>query len=363
MKFADSLGKKLLRANPALLFLLLFLTLLAKTGIHVETANIAGSYLPTAQNFPKLTAYFSASIGDNLLAKILHVTTVAQWIYLHILLIGICFATIYMTSLKFGKGASNAFMIYMFSLSATASLLMTIGKYDPITFIGATILASGSSSAQLILGSAIMCLGNPEMSVVAALLTKAISYDRDFRHLKHSSNILLTTTIIYCLAINMLLIQSGVQRSRATLIPFYALQSLVSVVQNPLRYTYFLYGITWIVLLIALHLLIRNSGSVRPMLLGGFIAIPLVFTFITADGTRVFSLITMPITIYLYSYLFNYFKLGDSTNRLAPTIIGWYFIAWLILPGPNSSLGLLSEGAISSMTRLSTAIQNSYPLR
>ncbi len=336
-------GAVWLRWNYAQQLLLVCVVLVVKNAADIELRNIQEAYLPGALEFPTAVGYFSGSFGQAAVASLLGVSTTTQWVALHGLLIlaglGVAFWLIWRT----GRETRSFLVLALAAATATASLLVSIGKYDVITFLGAVIFALARTTPVAIFGVAVMASGNPEQAIVASVAVLALSGAVEFRHLRARAVIAVCVTGITWGIVQLWFALSGVGVGRLELVPVFLAESLARVITSPGNEIWSWLNAGWLLAVIALFAATRLS---RKWLVVALFVLPGLVTIITADGARVFG------SVVLAAYLLVALWIGQtqpwrSENR--DSVMGLAVIAMVTLPVIVDTPGWLSDLVIGRL--------------
>ena len=291
---ADQLERigRWLNANPRKALFVILLLLMLKSGFAIEYINISQSYLPGALAFPIPSGYYSSGIGNIILFNMFGMDSTIEWISLHVFLITI--ALLFLSFLCLRSRYSVVLFLVCVSAPATYTLLHTIGKYDPFTYAGASLLGLFTVGPTGVLGVLIMALGNPEMALVTSFCLAILSRCREFGYLKRTAYQCASVTILYFLTIKVWHVTNGLVADRALMLPVFLLRSISNWITDPLNYFWSLGGVAW---LLYICFGLRFRGRNRLMFCLSGIAVPLLMTLITTDGPRVFSLLSLPVLL------------------------------------------------------------------
>ena len=288
--FVKRVGGVWLRWNYAQQLLLVCVVLAIKNAADIELRNIQEAYLPGAMEFPAAVGYFSGSFGQAAITSLLGVTTTTQWVALHGLLIVASLGVAFLLVWRTGRETRSFLVLALAAATAIASLLVSIGKYDVITFVGAVIFALARTTPIAIFGAAVMASGNPEQAVVAALAVLALSGAVEFRHLRVRALIAVGVTGITWGMVQIWFAISGIGVGRLELVPVFLAESLARVITSPGNEIWSWLNAGWLLAVIALFALARRS---RKWLVVALIALPGLVTITTADGARVFGSVVL----------------------------------------------------------------------
>lgn len=297
-----------------------------KNGLSDEAMNVRDAYLPASKALPEPIAYFSASIGNLMLARAFGVETVNQWIVLHLFfLIFVVLATCVLVH-RSQLVNPGVLIIFIFSLSSISSLAGSLGKYDPVTFLGGIIFILARKNHFSLFGAVIMSLGNPEQSILACLVLLVLSKVQYFVEWRRRAlNGLIIACVIY-LVIQFWMILHGVVSNRVTLLPYFLELSLTNFVRSPFSNMWSWFGIAWFIII---SLVVYFSRRDRNLLIISILVIPSFVTVITADGARVFSLIVLPSLLVIGIWFWKNFSRRVEDFNAG---VGLFLVLWILIP-------------------------------
>jgi hypothetical protein len=308
---------------------IIFFVLLAifKSGLNFEKENAQVAYLPAALNLPQATNYHSASIGNAILARLINITTPEQWIFLHFIL---TILALYLGGYVIYRKTQNSEVGLILLLTSTAAfnLFLTIGKYDPLTFLGAAIIGVGTKPKYLYFGAFIMVLGNPEQALVSMILIILMKHVGKISYSKKLLYRAFCMELFFFALIEIWMLSSGVLSNRVTLLPYFLSTSFANFSANPFSNIWFWMGPGWF---FVCWFLVKNPKN--KIVVISLILFPSILTLITADGARVFSLLTLPVILLVIPNLIDSNKFFEMNKEfLIPT----YIIFWFFIPLANS---------------------------
>lgn len=330
-----------LKKQALILLALYFL----KNGINFEVGNIRDAYLPASQALPKPIGYFSASLGNLIIAKFLGIKTIDSWVALHALLLILSFILIVALILNNSIYNKSDLLLIVFTLSSLQTLTGTLGKYDVLTFFGGCCLILAKSEIVASCGAIILILGNPEQAIIATFCLLLLSANTEFKVWRKRALTALSLSCLIYLFIQFWMLNNAIISNRLTLIPYYLQLSVNHFLNNPTSSIWAWLGLGWIPLIFTLVHFKNKSFFVNwfPLLV-----VPTVLTLITADGARVFSLLILP----SYLVVSMWFWKNLTNNHIHKSIfIGIYLFFWTIIP-TSSDWGLLGR----TFSRLSDAL-------
>ena len=316
-----------------------------KNGLSDEAMNVRDAYLPASKALPEPTGYFSASIGNLVLARAFGVETVNQWIVLHFILLIFVILTTCLLVHRHQLVHPGILIIFIFSLSSISSLTGSLGIYDPVTFLGGIILILARKSHFSLLGAVIMSLGNPEQSILACLILLVLSKIQYFVEWRRRAlNGLIIACVIYLL-IQSWMILHGLVINRVTALPYFLELSLKNFVSSPFSNLWTWFGIAWFIVISLVAYFPRRE---RFLLIISILGIPSFVTVITADGARVFSLIVLPSLLVIGIWFWkNYSSRVEDINAG----VGLFLVLWISIP-TSYSWGYIGNFLANKVTYL-----------
>jgi len=349
----SSVGKKWLSYNYALQCTLVFLLLLLKSPLGAEIVNIRDAYLPASIALPQPVGYFSASLGNLIIGKLLGVNSVSSWVVLHILLLLTCLAMVVILIHKSDLAPRATMIVIVAAVPVTATLFSSIGKYDVVTFLGAIIVGLARHKVGVLAGALIMSLGNPEQAILALICLLFLSNLTEFQVSKKYLQMGLALSIVLYLGIQVWMITGGIVSNRISLLPYWLGLSLSNFLNAPFNNLWSWYGFFWLFIIIAF---LSMKGSNRKRLFVCFLVIPGMTTIITADGVRVFSMIVLPSLLVCCVWIIRSFVKTQNDLEL---FVGLIIILWVIIPtggGGGYLWGNLAIFTSSTLDQLSVFI-------
>jgi hypothetical protein len=321
-----SVGKKWLSLNYSLQCTLILILLLLRSPIEFSIGHIRDAYLPASVALPQPIGYFSASLGNLIIGKLLGIDSVSSWVVLHIFLLLICLAIVSILILKSDLAPRAAMVVIVAAVPVTSTLFSTIGRYDVITFLGAITLGLSRHKVGIFAGALIMSLGNPEQAILALICLLFISNVTELQVSKRLYKIGLALSLFLYLGIQVWMITGGVVANRISLLPYWLGLSLSNFLNAPFNSLWSWYGFFWFLVIIAF---LSMKGPNRKWLLVSLLMIPGVATLITADGVRVFSLIVLPSLLVCCIWIIKRFVNNQYDLEL---FLGLLIILWVMIP-------------------------------
>ena len=183
-------------------------------------------------------------------------------------------------------GVDGRILAIVIVLGPIGQVLMTnVGGHDAWMILGSLVTAAfGRKVGGVTVGVVLMSLGNPEQAVIAMGCLLVITLIPNFRERRRSTLFGLILAIALLGALSLYAMLVGVS-TRGGYLEEYLLQGLNNFFINFPLSLFAILGISWIVVA---WILTDMSNRNRLFFLVGIIAVPLVFTAITVDQTRVF---------------------------------------------------------------------------
>ncbi len=296
-----------------------------KEGVEFETANIRDAYLPAAQALPSPSGYFSASVGNLLVARLVGVESAHSWVVLHLALIGLALLASFVVA---SRGAvvqpTNYGILIVAVMAGAVGMTTTVGKYDPLTFAGAFVLAFASSHTIAAAGALLMAVGNPEQAAVASLGLLVLTFATRHSRMRSRAWLALVVSGGAVALVNVWFLAFGQMGNRATLIPGWLAKSLELRWSEGFAGVWSWYGVGWLLVAAALMGL---RGTDRWVAVVALVVIPTCVTLVTVDGARVFALTALPAFAVAVSPVF-----ADSAERGRFAYLGALVLLFLLLP-------------------------------
>ncbi|MEI8082398.1 MAG: hypothetical protein WCI74_11190 [Actinomycetes bacterium] len=154
--------------------------LLVKNGVDIELRNVQEAYIPGLQAFPKPTGYFSSSLGNTALAYALGADSTVKWVALHVVLVAAALVLALVMATRTSIAVRSDTLLLLASATAAAAVMISIGKYDPLTFLGGWTIVMARGPWMSGVGALVMALGNPEQAVVAGACLLVVSLAKEF---------------------------------------------------------------------------------------------------------------------------------------------------------------------------------------
>jgi hypothetical protein len=187
-----------------------------------------------------------------------------------------------------------------------------------------------------VLAAFTMVLGNPEQALLAFFCVFVLTFIPNFKDWRTRSAIAIFTSTLYWFIIQIWMWINNVKTTRFTLIPHFIDLAVAKFWSDPVGSVWSYFGIFW---LIALYTFFIFSGRNRKLIFISLIFVPLVATLLTADGSRVFALISFStLFIVLYWFWFNIIPYKFQSQA-----IGIYLCLWFVLPAGLSSNRIIDD--------------------
>ena len=309
---------------------------LIKNDINILSANIKAAYLPAANHLPRPLGYFSESLGNLILARIFRISDEQGWVILHFVIIFLVLGIV--SYILHSKKYLNRkiMLLIIFSTPALPSMLQTIGSYDIFTFLGCALFILLESKIGTFIAAFIMVLGNPEQSILVFTCVFILSLIPNFREWREKAITGISTSISIWILIQIWMFAEHVPATRLTLIPNFIDLAIMKFWSDPMLNLWSYFGVYWIAIFIFNSYF---SGKERKLFLISLLLIPLIATLITADGRRVFALISFP-ALTITSYQFWNKKIRPEFENYA---IGLFLVIWFLIPSDTSNTRIISS--------------------
>lgn len=232
--------------------------------------------------------------------------------------------------LRPGKyGVDGRLLAIVIILGPIGQVLMTnVGGHDAWMFLGALVTAAfGRKAGGVAIGVVLMSLGNPEQAVIAMGCLLFITFIPNFKERRQPAFFGLILAIAFLVALSLYATLVGVS-TRGGYIEGYLLEGLNNFFINFPLSLFAVLGISWIVVG---WVLADMSNRNRFMFFVGVIAVPLLFTAITVDQTRVFvglsSAALMTVLLDAVPRMHKEVQIAGLRNALC-----WTFLLAVLLP-------------------------------
>jgi len=345
------------RTHTQLAFFCSFLLL--KNGVSLLVENARVVYIPGALNLPNPPGYLTTSIGNIALARAVGAFSVKEWMVLHEILVIVAISLGALLASRRTYLPQPVLILVLFTSTAFSTLSTTIGIYDPVTLIGAIIFTLARCKLLIFFGAAFMAIGNAEQAVLAALSLFLLSTVPQFREWRNRAATGLATTVTILLVLQLWILSSRASSCFPGCTRFEAIEGYL-----PLAFSNFLvaptfaiwswYGVSWSIVSCVIAV---SNGRHRILLALSLIAIPGLATLLTADGARVFGLITFPSIVAASLWFWGKFRDSPAQLQLGT---GVFLILWIAIPSTGGGLGNLGEviaewvaGTLATALRLS----------
>jgi hypothetical protein len=287
----ESLGRRYCALPAWAVASALSVVILVKAGMVAETANIRDAYLPAAEALPAPSGYFSASVGNLVIGRVLGATSVPSWVVLHAVLVALAMGTAYVSVSRGAARPPNYGLLLAAIMAGAAGLTVTIGKYDPLTFAGAFLLACSPGWRLAAVGALLMALGNPEQAVVASACLLVLTFASPYAHRRTRAWLGVGASAITLTLVHVWFLVFGQYGNRATALPGWLLKSLEQRWSEGVAGVWSWYGVGW---LLVAAVLMWLRGRERWLAGASLVLIPMLVTLVTVDGARVFALCALP---------------------------------------------------------------------
>lgn len=305
---------------------LILLVLTVKVGLDIELRNIQEAYLPGSLEFPEPVGYISASFGQVIFAWGLGIESTTTWVVAHLLLTVLALILIAVLVSRNDQIPRGYLILVVTAATSTSTVLLSLGKYDVLTFLGAALLVLARSNWMAAVGAVVMASGNPEQAVLGSIALAVLTYLEPFRQYRTRAFVSLAVSISAWLLVQIWFLSAGLDLGRLSLIPVFLGESLSNFLVSPLGEMWSWLGAGWFVALPALLLIDKRS---RWVLLISLILIPASATLVTADGARVFGAISLPVFIAVGIWLV---KVKVEPSRYAKHAVGVFIVLLVLAP-------------------------------
>lgn len=319
-------GSFWLRMSYGLQITLVFVVLLVKVGLDIELRNIQEAYLPGSLEFPEPVGYISASFGQVIFAWGLGLESTTTWVVSHFFLTALAMTLIVVLVSRNDQIPRGYLILVLVAATSTSTVLLSLGKYDVFTFIGAALLVLARSNGIAVIGAIIMASGNPEQAILGSLAFLVLTFIETFRRYRIRAMFSLAISVLAWILVQIWFLGAGLDFGRVSLVPVFLAESLGNFAVSPLGEVWSWMGIGWFIALPALILIERKS---RWVLLISLILIPAVATLVTADGARVFGSISFPVFVAVGMWLV---KAKVQPSRFATQTVGIFIVLSILAP-------------------------------
>ena len=233
--------------------------LLVKNGVDIELRNVQEAYIPGLQAFPKPTGCFSSSLGNTALAYALGADSTVKWVALHVVLVAAALVLALVMATRTSIAVRSDTLLLLASATAAAAVMISIGKYDPLTFLGGWTIVMARGPWMSGVGALVMALGNPEQAVVAGACLLVVSLAKEFAGWRRRAIWSLAVSLFVLGAIQLWFIASVFHSSRLSMVPYFLGDSIASFVTSLDTELWSWFGAGWFLVLPALLMLPRAS--------------------------------------------------------------------------------------------------------
>lgn len=321
----ESLGGWFQRLGFAWSAALMLIVLVAKSGLEFESVNVRDAYLPAARALPRPAGYFSASLGNLALVRLLGVDTVSAWLALHtVLLVVAVVSCIWVVSRNPVWLPTNYAMLLVGALALSAGLTVSIGKYDVLTFFGGVLLVSVKRRSSAVVAAMVMALGNPEQAVVASLCLLILTLAPVAERWRRRAFLGLGVALVVWVLVQVWFLSSGQLGNRLTVIPRWFLKSLQARWTEGAFGLWSWYGVMWLIVLVVL---VAWTGRARWAAAVALVALRGLVTTVTVDGARVFALCALPAALVAAAKVFQ-----GARPASVDAAVGLLLVLFLICP-------------------------------
>lgn len=226
-------------------------------------------------------------------------------------------------------GVDGWLLAVLIVLGPIGQVLFThIGGHDAWVILGGLVLGLlGARWWWALAGSVLMVLGNPEQALLATLCLLVLTWTPWLRARRASSMLAFGLCLAFFAALALFARLSGVP-DRSGYLTTYLGNSIYNFGANLPLSLYAALGIVWIVLG---WLLVRSTWRSRGLLLAGVLVLPLLFTAITMDQTRVFVGISTAGVVALLTVAVPRMR-AEAESRGFGNVVFWTGLTGVFLP-------------------------------
>jgi hypothetical protein len=299
----------------------------------VRIASNLETYLEESLSFPNMTSFFKSSLVMPLITKALSIDTTNYWILVYGLIV-LSFISVLLIGIRTAKHQLNKkLIITLFFFSQLQVIVFTeIGKFDLFLIMGATCLILFDGNTVKLVGALLMTMGNFEQAIAAffVLIIYSLSSDNDLKTRRMLSITSIAVVVQFCflnIAYGKWSFNGG--DSRYNWLAENGVRYFKSNISSLPTLLYSGYGIIWILVIIT----ILRSSSILNLSLHFIclVMIPFVLTMTTFDGTRVWVIITAPLTLHLIR-IFSAEKAEIFGRKIFVSIV---FLIGMLTPALN----------------------------
>ena len=249
------------------------------------------------------TGSFSWSIISPAIGRVLGITTKAQWLALHgVLLLLVFAAVVLLLRQKLTQRSWRVALTWLSLSSAPAANLQWIGLYDLWMLLGGALVGLGSGLPTAVVGGLVLGASNAEQGVVAllslgfVLLAKLRGEGRqsEWKMMVLRLSAALFGLVVARIAISLWFTASGVEvTTRSGIFLGVLSDSLRNNITMGTTGIFGWFGLAWIAVILCLWGIRQDRLGVGLVSIG-LIGLPALVTITTLDGTRVFASISWP---------------------------------------------------------------------
>jgi hypothetical protein len=322
--------KWLLNKRARIAYAAIIITFL-KSGFRI-TYNL-DTFRDSITNF-RATAYWRTSLALPLFANLFNLRSQVSWIIAYAAL-ALCLVLLLLAYYYiFDRTISGLFVCTCLASSQVLVVAFTeIGRFDIFVLLGSVLVGLFDSRILIVIGASMIALGNFEHFIVIGITLTFLLPSCDLRHRPNFYYFTFVLTALTHLAIQKFYFGRIVlfeNDSRATWLSNNALTfSLGNLTSLPVL-LFSCFGTLWLVV----ARIIQSSDRIKVALMrfSGLILIPLLLTFATADGTRVFvSLSTVGLALMTRTLA----QRESSHEELLSKLGVYVFLATLFMPALN----------------------------
>lgn len=294
------LGAKISRLNPYVLWFVLLLLVLFKTGFRSSSLGVSVNFIPPMTEMPIASSQFQSGFGPFWIAYLLKIDTTQSWIVMTSLVFFLAVGLVVPLAKRRFPGNVQLAIVLVAALPVLSTQLSWIGMYDPFIFLGLLIWGLGKSRLAWLLGGFIAASANPEQVLVAAVLATLITYTMGFKTMRTQASLLLLASILTFAISQFWFLLSDNSASRAGSISDLLEPSLYGFSMNWPFFIWGIFGSLWLIVLLVVTALRTKTMMVTSLLL--LIGVPLIAGSLTLDGFRVLALVALPVTMILIGF-------------------------------------------------------------
>lgn len=232
---------------------------------------------------------------------------------------------------QLGDPVISLLLLSFVFLGPTASTLLSgIGRHDLLTIAGGILVGlSVKRPILLVVGPLLMFAGNPEQSLLGLSCFAAAAWGLGDRKTTRRTIMAICVLLLVFLAMQSYAWKLGVPSRISVYLGLLGESFRVSLVNLP-NLLYSGYGLSLIVLVIAIFSVYRSNRFRGVVLIVSLFVIPLLATLSTADQTRVLVCLTTPVVFLVLIWALP--PLLSREHHLRDWIVGFTFVVLCALP-------------------------------